>query len=407
MNRNFYYLWLGKLISQMGDKFYAIAMSWWILQRTNSTVSMGFFLFACTIPGIVLGFFSGALSDRWDKRRLMIATDLLRGSFVLVIAYLSYLDILRVWQVFAAGMILSSVSAFFEPASQSILPELVISEELKKANSLCQMVTGACQILGPLLGALVVSLFGTTVVFMANGLSFYIAAIFSLLMRYKEERVNPGERSTTIFKDVVEGITFIKGRGNMISILFIIGIAHFFVGSLSVSLPFLANSLGGKGVNNLGLLETLLGAGLLAGAAFSGLRSKKIVSERILFTLMMGFGLCFMCIGTACYYEFDNRVIYMILLFLVGMIIANASIFWQLLLQLNTPTKMRGRVFGISTLIGNASLPIAFGVAGILLNISSISTLMLGSGICLVVLGMGLILFQLNKNREIENMTNQ
>jgi MFS family permease len=407
MNRNFWLLWLGKLISQMGDKFYAIALSWWILQQTDSTISMGFFLVACTIPGIILGFFAGALTDRLDRRRLMIVTDFLRGSFVFAITFLSYFDVLKVWQVFAIGIMLSSISAFFEPASQAILPELVKSEALKKANSLCQLVNGTCQVLGPLLGALVISFFGTTIVFLANGLSFYIAAVLSLFIQYKKDRTDFGEGATTILADVMEGIAFVKGKGNMITILFIIGIAHFFVGSLSVSLPFLADSLGGKGVNNLGLLETLLGAGLLAGATLCSLRSKKMVTERRLFSLMMGLGLCFLCIGTACYYEIENRVIYMIILFLAGAIIANASIFWQLLLQLNTPAIMRGRVFGISTLIGNTSLPISFGAVGILLGISSISIVMLGSGACLVILGIGLVLFQENKSRATEKMINE
>jgi MFS family permease len=159
-------------------------------------------------------------------------------------------------------------------------------------------------------------------------------------------------------------------------------------------------------VNNLGLLETLLGAGLLAGATFSSLKSKKMVTDRRLFTLMMGLGLSFLCIGTASYYKIENRIVYMMILFLVGVIIANASIFWQLLLQLNTPDIMRGRVFGISTLIGNTSLPIAFGVVGILLEISSISVVMLGSGICLVILGLGLVLFQVNTNKATEKMIN-
>jgi MFS family permease len=390
----------------MGDKFYAIALSWWILQRTDSTMSMGFFLFACTIPGIILGFFAGALTDRLDRRWLMIVTDLLRGSFVVTVTFLSYFDVLKVWQVFTIGIMLSSISAFFEPASQAILPELVKPEALKKANSLCQLVNGACQVLGPLLGALVISFFGTTMVFLANGLSFYIAAGLSLFIQYKKRRMDLGEGATTILAAVMEGIAFIKGKGNMITILFIIGIAHFFVGSLSVSLPFLADSLGGKGVNNLGLLETLLGAGLLAGATFSSLKSKKMVTDRRLFTLMMGLGLSFLCIGTASYYKIENRIVYMMILFLVGVIIANASIFWQLLLQLNTPDIMRGRVFGISTLIGNTSLPIAFGVVGILLEISSISVVMLGSGICLVILGLGLVLFQVNTNKATEKMIN-
>jgi MFS family permease len=391
MNRNFRLLWLGKLISQLGDKFYAIALSWWILQRTNSTVLMGSFLLSSTIPAIIFGCFSGAITDRCNKKTLMIITDVLRGSFVLLIACFSYLDMLDVWQVFLIGIALSMVSAFFDPASQAILPELVESEQLKRANSLCQLVNGFCMTLGPLLGALIVSILGMSAVFLANSLSFYIAAILSLLLRYQSgNRITEEIVQPKLLKDIKEGFLFLRGRSNMITILVIIGVAHFFVGSLSVALPFLANSLDGKGVNNLGLLETMMGAGLIIGSVISALRVKKATSERSLFTLMTSLGLCFVGISAAKYGQVSDRNVYLPILFLVGIIIANASIFWQLLLQRNTPAAMTGRIFGLSTLIGNTSLPIAYGITGILLEISSVPIVMLGSGGCLVLLGIGL-----------------
>lgn len=392
INRNFKLLWTGRVISQLGDKFYAIALAWWILQRTNSAKIMGFFLFAGVVPGILLGFFTGALSDRVNRKHLMVFTDIIRGSLVLAITGLSYFNLLEVWQVFVAGSLLSAVSAFYDPASQAILPEVVEQKELMRANSMCQMVGGFCTMLGPLLGALFVSLFGMNIIFLANSISFYSSAVITALISYKSSRLEEKTSNQHILADIRDGMRFICSRKNMVAIMIIIGLAHFFVGSLGVVLPILAKTLSGNGINNLGLLETLMGAGLIIGATLRGIKDRKRPTVRTLSFLMICFGLCLAGIGVLHFLEVYHSIAYLPILLIIGIIIANASVFWQLLLQLDTPAEMSGRVFGISTLIGEASLPIAYGITGVLLGYLSISTIMLGCGACLMIIGVGLLL---------------
>jgi MFS transporter, DHA3 family, macrolide efflux protein len=100
INRNFTLLWLGKIISQLGDKFYAIALAWWILQKTNSPSIMGLFLLTSVLPGILLGFFAGALTDRWKRKTMLVVTDIIRGCLVLIISYMSMNNALEIWHVF-------------------------------------------------------------------------------------------------------------------------------------------------------------------------------------------------------------------------------------------------------------------------------------------------------------------
>jgi MFS family permease len=99
INRNFALLWSGKIISQIGDKFYALALAWWILQHTGSPGIMGFFLLVSVLPGLLLGLFAGAVVDRLNRRNVLIITDLLRGFLVLTVVLLSFLQALTVWQV--------------------------------------------------------------------------------------------------------------------------------------------------------------------------------------------------------------------------------------------------------------------------------------------------------------------
>lgn len=155
--------------------------------------------------------------------------------------------------------------------------------------------------------------------------------------------------------------------------------------SLRVSLPFLAKELAGNGVRNLGYLETMMGLGLILGSLYISLKHKEGIRDFFLFLFTMGVGVCYLLIGVFKAINIVKLVPYLILMLLIGAAIANASIYWQSLLQTNTPNDKAGRIFSISTMMGNISMPLAFGLFGLLLKFSSIMLLMSLSGISLVM----------------------
>jgi len=385
INRNFTFLWLGKIISQLGDKFYAIALAWWILQKTNSPSIMGVFLFTSVFPGVILGFFAGALVDRWKRKIILIITDIIRGCLVLTISYMALNNVLEVWHVFVIAFCLSIATAFFDPAIQAIIPEIVEKENLPKANGMSQMVGGICTVAGPMLGAIAVSLFGIAFVFLANSISYFISAVLTCFIVMNKDYRNFDEKRY-LLKDICEGINFLKSQKRITLVLKVIAIAHFFLGCLMVSLPFIAKGLKGNGVKNLGVLEMMLGVGMIAGSVFLSTRWKAFINERKLIFSIMIVGLCFLVVSIAQLFRVQIVHAYMIEMFVVGVCIACASVFWQSLLQSYTPDYMAGRVFSISSLIGNISLPIAYAIFGVLLDFSSIFKIMAGCGACLIVL---------------------
>jgi MFS family permease len=402
INKNFTFLWSGKIISQLGDKFYAIALAWWILLKTNSPSIMGFFLLVSVLPGLIFGFFAGALTDRRKRKTMLIVTDIIRGILVLAISYLSMTGVIEVWHVFLIGFCLSLVTAFFEPAMQAIIPEIVEKENLTKANGMSQMVSGVCSIAGPLLGAIAVSALGLTWVFLANSISYFISAFltcFIKINRSYRESDRESDKKANIWEEMKEGISFIKNQKRIILVLKIIAAAHFFMGGLTVLLPFLAKVLEGNGVNNLGYLELMLGAGLFVGSVYMSIKKGASINERALLSFIGTVSLCFIIIGISQYLKINIVYAYMPILMIIGICIAGASVFWQSLLQKYTPCHMTGRVFSVSTLIGNTSLPIAYGIFGILLNLSSIFILMAASGVCLMVL-CSYLYFRKSDNRQ-------
>ncbi|EGW40922.1 MFS transporter [Desulfosporosinus sp. OT] len=385
INKNFTYLWSGKIISQLGDKFYAIALAWWILQRTNSPSCMGLFLLASALPEILLGIFAGVMTDRWKRKTILVVTDIIRGCLVLVIGLLAMVKVLEVWHVFLIGICISFVTAFFEPAMQAIIPEIVEKEDFTKANGLSQMVSGVCSVAGPLFGAIAVSVFGLAWVFLANGISYFIASFLAWFITvHKDYRVM--KETKNIREEIWEGVSFIKNQKRILFLLTVIAIAHLFLGSLTVTLPFLAKGLQGNGLNNLGYLEMMLGVGLFAGSVMISIKNTTSVSEGTLVSFIFAAEFCFMVIAVLQYFAIQTVYAYMLVMSVIGACIAGAFVFWQSLLQRYTTDTMTGRVFSLSTLISNISLPVAYGLFGMLLNLSSILVLMAACGVGLIVL---------------------
>ena len=386
INRNFTLLWVSQTVSQLGDKFYAIALAWWILEKTHSPAIMGLFLLTATLPGVLAGILAGALVDRWRRRSVLIVTDALRGLIVLLVYALSVTGSLEVAHVFAAGLAISLITAFFDPALQTIIPEVVEARDRVRANSLVQMISGLCKIAGPLLGALAIARFGWDWVFLGNSLSYFAATLLSCLLSVAVSQA-VGKTTASLWASIGEGFVFIRAQPRIAQVLKIIAVAHVFVGGLAVLLPFLANGLDGVGVSNLGYLEMCLGIGLVGGSAFIASRKGLWVDERKLSVAVLFIGAGFAAIGIAQHLGLRGLPVYLAALVLVGGGVAFAAVCWQSLLQRYTPESMRGRVFSLASLIGNTSLPLAYGVFGFLLERSSLAVLLSLSGLCLIGFG--------------------
>jgi MFS transporter, DHA3 family, macrolide efflux protein len=383
-NPDFFLLWVGRLISQIGDKFYSIALAWWILQKTNSPVIMGLLMVASALPGVLLAPLAGAWIDRWYRKPVIIIADVIRGLVVIVVAVLAILNILEVWHVFAVAVVISLGAAFYDPTVQAIVPQIVPEEELPKANSFNQFNGGISTVMGPVLGAVAVSFLGFATVFVINGLSYLVSAACGWFMDIpvtgRSDVVN-----NSAWSDVRAGMSFLVKQRHILIVIGIIGLVHFFYGSLLVSLPFLARELTGNGLRNLGYCQTLLGLGLVLGSIYHGLSNKKNMPDLHLFRFVSGLGGCLLLIGLLKFMFVRSPIAYLIIMAFIGIAVANASIDWQTILQTNTPNDMAGRVFGIASMMGNVSLPVAFGLFGILLNISSVRFLLTLSGALLVI----------------------
>ncbi len=371
-NGSFLKIWSGQLVSQIGDKFYAIALAVWIVDKTGSPRTMAVFLVASMLPGLLAGPYTGALADRWNRRTIMIAADLARAAVVLGVSLLSAAGSLGIPHVVAAAVAISLASAFFSPALAASLPRIVGEKKVGEANALSQLGGGITTVLGPACGAIVLGFLGYEAVFAVNAASFLVSGILVALSRVPLETEKA--RKGGLAASIAEGMRFAWRDRGIVVVFALIMLAHFCMGGLSVALPFLAKSLIGSGARNLGFLEASLGAGMTVGAITAAALAGRTKSRGLFLAFaLMGAGL-----AAAGFLE-TARVVdllpYLACSAGIGASVATAATFWTTILQKGTPNALRGRVFGLSTTLGNASLPVGIALTGFALDRISFGTL--------------------------------
>ena len=383
MNRNLGLLLGGQLVSQIGDKFHMLAVAFLVLKTTGSPAKMGLVLFCSVFPGMLLGFISGAFLDRYSRKAIIVGADVARGLIVSVVCILFYHKALSFPVLLGAQVLISVCTAFFDPAIPTIIPQIVDREQLPRANSQTQFVAGISTIIGPVLGGLTVAWAGYLPVFIINAGSYLFSAGFESFIRLPAiERTASGR--TKIVDDIVEGCRYVYRRSSLLIILVMVGVIHFFVGSIEAVIPVLATNLKGGGAENIGLIQTCLGLGTVLAALFISLRNIKDREALILFGSVFFIGLSLLIIGGMHLSGLRSVIPFLILFLAIGGLIIFAGTSFRSMIQKEVDERMMGRVFGFVSSVGNISIPLAMLIFGFLMEYVPHSIILAVSGFTLL-----------------------
>ncbi len=383
MNRNLSLLLSGQLVSQIGDKFHMLAVAFMVLKTTGSPAKMGLVLFCSVFPGMLLGFISGALLDRHSRKVIIIGADVARGLIVSGLSILYFFDALSFTVLLAAQLLLSVCTAFFDPAIPAIIPQLVKREHLTRANSQTQFVSGISTIIGPMLGGLTVAWAGYLTVFMINAGSYLFSAAFESFIRIPA-RVTTTAGETKLLDDIIAGCRYVYQTRSLMMILVMVGVIHFFVGSVEAIIPVLATDLKGGGAENIGFIQTCFGLGTILAALLISIRNINNREVGFLFGSVFLIGLMLIMIGGL--HMSGVRMVMPFLVFFLA--IGGCAIFagtsFRSILQKEVDDLMMGRVFGLVSSVGNISIPLAILIYGFLLEYLPHNAILAFSGFILM-----------------------
>jgi MFS family permease len=273
-NRSFALLWSGQTISRLGDSLYTIALAWWVLQKTGSAAVMGIVLICSQAPTLLFLLVGGVVVDRLPRLRLMLASDLLRGIVVALVAFLAFQQWLALWHVFVMSAIFGCAQAFFSPAYTAVIPDIVPAESLPGANSLRSISLQAAQIIGPGIGAAIVALGGTSLAFALDGISFVISAAciaaISQARATMQRRTVAAEPSSAL-QDLRKGFSAVlQSPWLWVTIALASPSTLFISGPLQAALPLLVKQRFGENVSIYALLTTLSAIGSIVAAIWLG-----------------------------------------------------------------------------------------------------------------------------------------
>jgi MFS family permease len=398
-SRPFTLVWGGQTISSIGDGAFNTAMAWQVLLLTGSATALGLVMFAQTIPMLVFLLLGGVVADRFERRKVMLFSDLARGLAVLTIAALSFLNAIELWHLIVLAVFFGTVKGFFSPAYQSIIPNLVSNpEELASANSLTELSNQIYMLAGPVVGAICISLGNTAAAFGLDSFTFALSALCLLLVRLPVSVVRPAHNGTSrgvgsIFKELGEGWSYVTRK----PLLWItIGIAAVLsipaAGAFLVTLPKLVRDYYHQDVWLLGFIGLAGGAGTVLGAVVTGYLKRLGRQGYCLYLSMLvaSGGILFFVLPLPT--ELQSTGAYLgMFIFTLGSTVH--QIMWMTYLQESVPDEKLGRVNSID-LLGNYGLwPLGFLLAGVLGdNVSPVVIFIVAAGSGLVLYGIGLLL---------------
>ena len=352
-------LWIAMCVSLLGDGAFLVAIAWQVYELSNTPTAMSVVGITMTVPTIVFLLLGGVASDRFDRRRVMVAADLLRAGAGLALAALALTGAIAVWHIAVIAAVYGSGAAFFAPAFDALVPDIVPSERLPQANALDQLMRPLLlRMAGPAIGGLLVASAGAGAVFALDAGSFLFSAVVLLLMRVATAA--PADRAPSVRHELAEGWRFVRGRVWLWATFASAAIAYLcFMGPVEVLLPYIVkNDLHGS-ARDLGMVFAAGGIGSVLCALAMGQRD---LPRRGITFIYLSWTLATVAVAG---YGVSTAVWQLMLAALAFNALETAgTIVWTTLKQRHVPRRMLGRVSSLDWLISIGLLPVSFALTG-------------------------------------------
>jgi MFS family permease len=186
MSRNFTLFFSARITSQLGDQLYTFAVLWYILDVTGSSLQMTIPLLLTTIITACVSLFGGAFADRVSRKKILVRTDIVQGTVLVLMAVLVACNSLQVWMIYLLTAILAFCGAVFSPAASALIPDIVLPGQIPQAMSANQLTVNLCTIAGMLSGGVLYQFFGITSVLLFNAASNFASAIMESALKVSD-----------------------------------------------------------------------------------------------------------------------------------------------------------------------------------------------------------------------------
>jgi MFS family permease len=373
----FLLLMTGMTVSLLGDGVFLIALTWQVYLLSNAPSALSFVGIAISGPQVLFLLLGGAVSDRMDRRGVMLASDLVRGTVLLAIGMLTVTGRLRLSHLYALGGAYGAASAFFGPAYEAAVPDLVPAQLLVQANSLDQLARPlALALAGPALGGWLIGAWGAGSAFLLDAGTFAFSVAMLVAMGRSPARQGV-EVGTFRLAEIAEGFRFIRRHVWLWGTFAAATVGYLlFMGPAEVLVPYLVKNSPGGTAGELGLVFAAGGVGALGAALVVGHRGmpRRHITVMYLCWAIATFSVAGYGLATAGWQLMAVSLAFHALE-------TAGTIVWLTAKQRFVPTSLLGRVSSLDWFISISLLPLSFGLAGWAASIFGARTTLVAAGL--------------------------
>ncbi|MDY7229481.1 MFS transporter [Hyalangium rubrum] len=352
-------IWLGQVLSLLGSGLTSFALGVWTYETSGGVTRFALIMLCASLPAILLGPVAGALVDRWNRRWVILLSDMTSGLMTLVLAALHFTGQLQPWHAYFTTAVVSMASAFQQPAFSVLVSTIVPAQHLGRANGVVQLGLAFSQLAAPLASASLLAMVGLEGILVIDAATFLLGILPLLLLRIPVQYlVSPSqERPPPLATSVREGGAYLRASPGLLILLGLLATTNFFTGAVEVLVTPLVLSL--ANVTTLATITTAGGLGMVAGSvAMSVWGGPKRRAHGILAFQLCG-GLLLLLVGVTTSIPLLMGVAFC---FFFSLPLINGTS--QALLQSQVPLELRGRVFAFTGTLSGAMLPLAYAISG-------------------------------------------
>jgi MFS family permease len=374
--RDFRILWLGAFTSTVGTWMQKVAQAWLIFELTGSSFYLGLDDFLGQLPILLLTLVGGVVADRYDRRQVLIRSQIVQMSTAFTLAALVFFDAVHVAWILALSFGAGLGQAFGGPAYQALIPSLVEKKDLPNAIALNSIQFNLARVIGPLLAGATLAAWGSAVCFGLNGLSFLVVIV--ALLGLTHAHVKPAVHKP-LLDELRGGLRYAKGESAIVALTILGGLTTFLGLPLLTFLPVFAKDVFGGDINRFSHMMAFSGAGAVCGALVTAWLGRFRGMGWTLLAILGLFGALTTAFALSRVGWLSN-----LLLFLTGASLLMTFSMTASLVQLIVPDHLRGRVMSIYMVAFRGGMPLGSLAAGYAASWTSAPAVLAVNGILIV-----------------------
>ena len=376
--RNYRLFFIGQSISLIGTWMQRIAMPWMVYHLTGSAFMLGLVGFGGQIPTFLLAPVAGVITDKFDKFKVLVTTQIVFLIQATALAILTILGVIQVWHIVILSIVLGCINAFDVPSRQSFVVEMVENkEDLGNAIALNSMMFNGARIIGPSIAGLILATVGEGICFLINAISFLFVIASLLMMHVKHSPAKA--RGGNLLTDLREGMIYVTGYAPIKHLLILLSVVSLMGASYQVIMPVFVKEVLKGDSGTFGFLMGAAGLGALVAALYLASRETIIKMGRIIpaAAAVFGFGLVMLSFSSV-------FLVSLFLMMIVGLGMMMNTACCNTILQTITEDDKRGRVMSFYTMAIMGTAPFGSLITGSLAKlVGTPLTLLIGGACCI------------------------